>query len=154
MDDWIVRRCQTGYDYLWDRWGIRIGTISATFYIAWCSFLISRHTIREDMFMVTLLGLLFLFGIGISQFRNVQQDKGNYARLNAVASDIENSRWQWALRFIFLPLSLVVDVIMLQANWFVADLALIGVCYAFTIKVRERDESRFRKLVPVSSPAS
>jgi len=106
------------------------------------------------MFLVTLLGLMFLLGIGIAQFRNVQQDKGNYARLNAVASDMENSKVQWVLRFIFMPLNVVADIVLLQANWLVADLALIGVCYAFTIKVRERDESRFRKLVPASSPAS
>ena len=154
MDDWIIRKCQVAYDYLWDRWGIRAGTVTAAFYIVWCGSLLGRQTIREDMFFMALLGLMFLLGIGIAQFRNVQQDNGNYARLNASASDMENSKFQWALRFIFLPLKVVADIVLLQASWLAADLALIGVCYAFTIKVRERDESRFRKLVPVSSPAS
>ena len=99
--------------------------------------------------------VILLVGLSIAGFRNAQQSKGNFLGLNIAAENTIEDRFPWAIRCVFLPVNLIADFFMkLDLHWYVADAALIAVMYGFCIKVRERDESRFRKLVPASSPAS
>lgn len=151
MDQWIIRRCQVLYDYLWDRWGIQIGTATAATYIVWGSAMLPF--VEGGLFAI---GCVVLFiGFGIAGFRNTQQSNGNFLRLNIVAEATIEDWFPWAMRCVFLPVNLIADFFMkLDLHYYVADAALIAVMYGFCIKVRERDESRFRKLAPASNPAS
>lgn len=146
IDEWLIKHCQEGYNYIWDRWGVRIGTILG---IAYCFWIVGTGTQAKSAGAWVFIGIIGLMGLVMGAYRCSQQDEGKFREINDTANETQNSI---PLRFmrLFFPLFFVADYFNSDIKGAVITASLLVAMFAFCLKVRERDESRFKvhKLAP------
>jgi hypothetical protein len=138
FDGYLLRLMQWAYDYLLDRYGILIGTVRGVTSLIWFT---AFAYWTESTWLVATLAAFIALGMLVFRAQNEAQKSGRYAELNAMAMEYETGALFVGLR-VMLIIFIALDSVKLDFS----SLALYIHWLTTTVKVRDRDESRFREL--------
>ena len=156
-DDQFVDAHQVIYDYLWDRWGLRVGTFRSGFIVLfWCVEGI-RHFRSEGfnlgallsyaLLSVLVMWMYWFFFFKAHAGENQLQSNGSFDTLNRAAME-----WQGTTGFrrrLFICGFMTIVAYLFGTVWdplvWVQILTFTCWAYARAVLVRDRDAGRFEE---------
>lgn len=145
MDQALIKWTQAIYDYLWDRWGIYAGWCAQFCIVAAFGFSLMAHQADKTQIHWAIV-LIYLLGLLVCEIRNSLQKRERYGLFNSIASTDERNffirYFMWGVLF-----GDIVYAALQGAPYSACNTAMLQTyCYVLTVKIRRRDDTRFRQL--------
>lgn len=148
------------YDYIWDRWGVYVGTIRAGLpCLVVADSLLFEYAVKnggtftQSWCLHAALWGLFLWFFPVRQHLQQDwedQDKGRFAKINKRANE-QRDGFHFFFRIFVLGLMLpytfaaIANPTLESLNYLVAQPFMIAWFYVLTTCTRERDSGRFKE---------
>lgn len=161
LDLRVENAVQAAYNYVWDRWGIMLGTVR--WLPLWLGFLAvvvlpsgssdpapiqveAAPVLWGVMAVVLILGVACILFVSLVDAigLNILQREGFYLTINAEAQRYDQS---WRFRQLGFAMIVIAVGLLFFGNWITCLCIMVGNLQAYTmpLKVRERDEERFKQ---------
>lgn len=146
FDDTLQKWAQESYNYLLDRWNVGIGLLMQTLLVTIFGLSYMRDAGGAFVIIIslTLIALHEMFHVRL-------QKMGAYLPINIAAQ-----KWseKWVLRIIMIPFIAQTLLIVTLPDLKKFTIAVVEVLlwtvwyYGWTVRIRDRDDTRFRRLHP------